>query len=62
MADDKSKTGKADDIRIDKNDPNELAYWSGKFGISKEALLQAIEKANSPMVEKIRQVIEKTNK
>ncbi len=40
--DDKSKVGKADDIRIDVNDPNEVRYWTGKFGVSAEELKTAV--------------------
>jgi hypothetical protein len=29
--DDKSKTGKQDDIRVDKNDPSEVEYLHSKF-------------------------------
>lgn len=54
MPDDKKKTGRADDQRIDKNDNSELAYWSAKFKVTKIELLNAIEKAGSPMVEKVR--------
>ena len=54
MPDDKSKVGGADDKRIDKNDNSELAYWSAKFKVTKIELLNAIEKAGSPMVGKVR--------
>ena len=54
MPDDKSKVGGADDKRIDKNDNSELAYWSAKFKVAKIELLNAIEKAGSPMVGKVR--------
>lgn len=62
MADNKSKTGKADDIRIDKNDNNELAYWSAKFGVTKIELNNAIEKTGSPMVEKVEAEIKRMKK
>lgn len=62
MSDDKTKTGKADDIRIDKNDNNELAYWSAKFGVTKIELITAIEKANSPLVKKVEAQINKMKK
>ena len=59
MPDDKKKTGRADDKRIDKNDNNELAYWSAKFNVTRIELLNAIEKAGSPMVEKVRTQIKR---
>ena len=40
--DDKSKVGKADDIRIDVNDRNEVRYWTGKFGVTPEELKKAV--------------------
>ena len=54
MPDDKKKIGGADDKRIDKNDNSELAYWSAKFKVTRIELLNAIEKAGSPMVGKVR--------
>lgn len=39
--DDKSKTGKADDSRINVNEEYELQYWSGKLGASRERLINA---------------------
>lgn len=62
MPDNKTKTGKADDIRIDKNDNNELAYWSAKFGVTKIELVTAIEKAKSPMADKVEAQIQKMKK
>lgn len=59
MPDNKTKTGAADDTRIDRNDNNELAYWSAKFGVTKQELINAIEKAGSPMVEKVKKVLKK---
>ncbi|MFT3704805.1 MAG: DUF3606 domain-containing protein [Agriterribacter sp.] len=59
MPDDKTKTGSADDKRIDKNDKSELAYWSAKFGVTNMELINAIEKAGSPMVEKVRKILKK---
>ena len=44
MADDKSNTGKQDDIRVDKNDPSEVEYLHQKFpGKSHEQIKQAIQ-------------------
>ena len=44
MADDKSKTGKADRDRINVNEPYELRDWSKKFGVSPERLKEAVAK------------------
>jgi hypothetical protein len=44
MADDKTK--KADDRRrIDVHETYELGYWSRKFGVSREQLAEAVQKA-----------------
>jgi len=59
MSDNKLNKGVQDDIRIDKNDNSELAYWSAKFGITKMELINAIEKAGSPLVERVRTVLKK---
>ena len=49
MADDKAKTGTADDIRINSNESYDLRYWSEKFGATREKLLDKI-KAVGPRV------------
>jgi Protein of unknown function (DUF3606) len=45
-ADDKAKKV-ADDNRIDLREPFELAYWSRKFGVSREQLAEAIQKVGT---------------
>lgn len=45
--DDKSKTGKADDSRINVNEEYELQYWSGKLGVSRERLKDAVAAAGT---------------
>jgi hypothetical protein len=44
MADDKTKTGKADRDRINVNEDYELRDWSKKFGVSPERLKEAVAK------------------
>jgi len=46
MADDKTKTAQ-DGRRIDVHQGYELDYWSNKFGVSKDELKAAVEKAGS---------------
>ena len=41
--DDKQKTGKGDDSRINVNESYELQYWSEKFDVSRDELRQAVE-------------------
>ena len=44
MSDNKSNVGKQDDIRVDANDPSEVAYIHKQFPeLSLEAIKQAIE-------------------
>ncbi|GGF28379.1 hypothetical protein GCM10011518_42130 [Flavobacterium limi] len=45
--DDKSKTGKSDDSRINVNESYELQYWSEKFNITAEELKEAVREAGS---------------
>lgn len=45
MADDKSKTGKQDDIKVDKNDASEVEYLHQQFpNKSHEQIVAAVEK------------------
>jgi hypothetical protein len=52
MADDKTKTGKADRDRINVNEAYELRDWCKKFGVS-EGELKAAVKAVGPMAEDV---------
>ena len=46
MADDKSKTGKQDDLRVDSNDPSEVEYLHRQFpNKSHEEIKTAIKNA-----------------
>ena len=49
MPDDKTKTGTADDVRINVKEAYEVQYWSKKFGVTEEELLDAVAAAG-PMV------------
>ena len=52
MADDKSKAGKADRIRINVNEDYELRDWAKKFGVSPERLKEAVKKVG-PMAQDV---------
>jgi hypothetical protein len=52
MADDKSKTGKADRDRINVNEPYELRDWSNKFGCTPGELKAAVQKVG-PMAKDV---------
>ncbi len=53
MPDNRTKTGPADDSRINVHQDYELQYWSQKFGVSPEELRQAVQKVG-PMVKDVR--------
>ncbi|MFP5439003.1 MAG: DUF3606 domain-containing protein [Bacteroidia bacterium] len=50
--DDKSKTGKQDDLRINVHEEYELRYWIEKFGVSRDELIAAVE-AVGPMAKDV---------
>jgi predicted DNA-binding protein YlxM (UPF0122 family) len=52
MADDKTKTGKADRDRINTSEDYELNDWSKHFGVSKDKIKQAVKKVG-PMVKDV---------
>jgi uncharacterized protein DUF3606 len=45
--DDKTKTGKIDDTRINVNESYELQYWSEKLDVSKDRLKEAVAAVGS---------------
>jgi hypothetical protein len=47
MSDDRSKTGSPDRDRISTSEDYEVKYWSEKFNVSREELLEAIEASGS---------------
>ena len=59
--DDKSKTGKSDDTRINVNESYELQYWSGKFNVSKDELKQAVQAVGTG-VEDVRRYLQSNRK
>lgn len=54
MADDKSKQDYRDDSKIA---DDELYYWSNKWSVSKETILQAIEQTGSHAVSTIEEFL-----
>jgi len=58
MSDDLSKTGHQDDIRINRDQDHELAYWARKLDTSPEELVQAIDAAG-PFVKDIKEHLKK---
>lgn len=58
MSDDKSKQGTQDDIRVDVNDPNEIAYIAKRFNISLDEVRLAVQKAGTDIREDIYRMIE----
>lgn len=45
--DDKTKTGKADDSRININEAYEVQYWSKKFNVTADRLKEAVKAVGS---------------
>lgn len=58
MADDKSKTGWQDDIRINVNQDYEARDWAKKFGVTVDQLKAAV-RAVGPMVKDVRKYLGK---
>jgi hypothetical protein len=56
--DNTKKTGKADDVRINVNQDHELAYWSQKFGCTKQELRDAVKEVGV-MVADVRKYLKK---
>lgn len=47
MPDDKENTGAEDRTRIAMGEDYEVAYWTEKFGVSRDALAKAVEEVGS---------------
>lgn len=47
MADDKSKTSKADDSRINVHQDHEVAYWTKALGVTKAELEAAVKEVRT---------------
>jgi hypothetical protein len=58
MSDDKSKTGKQDDIRINVNQVHEVTYWTKTFEVTEAKLREAVA-AVGPMVKDVRKYLGK---
>jgi hypothetical protein len=52
MADDPKQTRPQDAQRINMNQDHEVRYWTERFGVSKEKLQQAVDRAG-PMVKDV---------
>jgi hypothetical protein len=58
MADDKTKTGTLDAVRINVNEDYERRYWSKKFGVTMEELVAAVD-AVGPMAADVQRELAK---
>jgi hypothetical protein len=58
MPDDPKKTGKADDSRINVNQPHEVQYWTRTLGVTEQRLREAVGKAGV-MVREVRKYLGK---
>ncbi|MFP9097731.1 DUF3606 domain-containing protein [Flavobacterium sp. RHBU_24] len=47
MSDNKSKTGSPDRDRISTSEDYEVQYWSEKFGVSRQELIDAVNASGS---------------
>lgn len=45
MADDKTKRGTQDRLRVNMSEDYEVEYWTSKWGVSRDRLAQAVKKA-----------------
>jgi len=57
MSDDLSKKGVQDRSRINMNEPHELSYWTEKFGVTKEELQKAINRAGTNSAAEIQKAL-----
>jgi hypothetical protein len=57
MSDDLKQRGPQDRSRVNLNEIWEVQYWSRHFGVSEAELRQAVHRAGSSSVEKVRQVL-----
>ena len=53
MSDNTSKTGSPDRDRISTSEDYEVRYWSEKFGVSKEELINAVKASGSNSPDKV---------
>jgi hypothetical protein len=57
MSDDLNKKGFQDRSRINMNEDHEVAYWTEKFGVTKEELQSAIDTAGSNTASEVEKTI-----
>lgn len=57
MSDDLSKKGVQDRSRINMNEPHEVSYWTEKFGVTKEELQKAIDRAGTNSAAEIQKAL-----
>ena len=57
MSDNKSKTGSPDRDRISTSEDYEVQYWSEKFGVSREELIDAVKVSGSNSPDKVEEYI-----
>lgn len=60
IMDDKKKKGKADDIRIDIHDRNEVRYWTERLNVTEQRLKEAV-KAVGVMVKNVKAHLEQNS-
>jgi hypothetical protein len=60
MTDNLQDRGGADRKRINMSETWEIDYWTGKFGVSREELEKAVERAG-PMVDDVAKELGKAN-
>lgn len=53
MSDNKSKTGSPDRDRISTSEDYEVQYWSEKFGVSRQELVDAVNASGSNSPDKV---------
>ena len=53
MSDNTSKTGSPDRDRISTTEEYEVRYWSDKFGVSKQELIDAVKASGSNSPDKV---------
>jgi hypothetical protein len=57
MSDDLKNRGPRDRSKINLNEEWELRYWTKELGVDEAGLREAVQKAGSSSVEKVRQVL-----
>lgn len=57
MSDDLNKKGFQDRSRINMNEAHVVAYWTEKFGVSKEQLQAAVEKAGTSSADAVEKAL-----